>query len=67
MTVMSRQFAARSSAVISAIITTGVDILHQRANWRGGGVDDTANLRGRETRTERRRIDAVGLALWLLV
>ncbi len=67
MTVIVAQFAARSSAVISAIITTGAGFLHQRANWRGGGVDDTANPAGRETRTERRRIDAVGLALLVLV
>ncbi len=48
-------------------ITLGLDILHQRTDWRGGGVDDLQTLRGRETRTERRRIDAVGWHCWLLV
>ncbi len=67
MTVIVAPFAARSSAVISAIITTGAGYFHQRADWRGGGVDDTANSARRETRTERRRIDAVGLALLVMV
>lgn len=37
------QLVIMTIALSLATFMQGLDILHQRADWRGGGVDDTAN------------------------
>lgn len=44
-------------------LSLGLDLLHQRTDWRPRGNADAPVAARRETRTEQRRIDAIGLAL----
>ncbi len=66
MTVIVAPICGPSSAAISVIIITGAGYSSSTSDWRGGGVDDIADAARTRNPTERRRIDAVGLALLVI-